>query len=105
QTGPVTSLEAHGLTRKPGAVGLGLPAIGSADPLVALADHLLPGEPLPTPVAVASAEPLPDLSRVLRADGRTASQAVALVLPTSLCSGQVAVSIAERAGKENWHGG
>ncbi len=105
QTGPVTSLESHGLTRSSGAVGLGLPSIGAADPLVHLADHLLPGEPLPVPAGVADAEPLPQLTRVRRADGRTASQAVALVLPTSLCSGQVAVSIADRAGKENWHGG
>lgn len=105
QTGPVTSLEAHGLTRSSGAVGLGLPSIGATDPLAALTDQLLPGEPLPVPRAVAAAEPLPPLSRVQRRDGRTASQSVALVLPTSLCSGQVAVSIAERAGKENWHGG
>ncbi|HIT74930.1 MAG TPA: UxaA family hydrolase, partial [Candidatus Avipropionibacterium avicola] len=112
QTGPVDSPAGHGLTRSPGAVGLGLPGIGlpgvggpADDPLSPLADTLLDGVPLPVPAAVADAVPLPPLSRVVRADGRTASQAVALVLPTSLCSGQIAVRIADRAGRENWHGG
>ena len=109
QAGPVEAVgpaHGHGLTRSPGAVGLGLPALGGgADALAPLTDHLLPGVPLPAPGAVADAESLPALARVRRGDGRTASEQVALVLPTSLCSGQIAARIADRATRENWHGG
>lgn len=106
QTGPVAPVSGgHGLTRAAGAVGLGLPTLGQSDALAPLTDHVLPGVPLPVPGAVADAEPLPALARLRRRDGRTASEQVALVLPTSLCSGQIAARIADRADRENWHGG
>lgn len=62
-------------------------------------DALLPGLPLggslgtPNPTAAAASNSRPGTERV------------ALVLPTSLCSGQVSRLIAERAAAEDWAGG
>lgn len=104
QSGPVEVSSSGHAAAGPALLSLGRPG-GGPDPLARLTDHVLDGVPLPTPAAVADAEPLRPLSRVQRADGRTASETVALVLPTSLCSGQIAARIADRATGENWHGG
>jgi altronate dehydratase len=39
------------------------------------------------------------------ADGRRSPEQIALVLPTSLCSGQIALRIAEQAERDGWHHG
>jgi len=103
QDGPVTGPTTH--PHGPALLRLGRPDGPTRDDLAPLTDHVRDGVPLPAPPAVADAVPLEPLGRVVRADGRTASETVALVLPTSLCSGQIAARIADRATGENWHGG
>lgn len=61
-------------------------------------DALLPGLPLGSELATADSGAPPGLPAL-----RT--ERVALVLPTSLCSGQVSRLIAERATAEDWAGG
>jgi len=67
-------------------------------------DALLDGRPLPVAADV-PAPPAPDLGfTALRADGRTAPEHLGLVLPTSLCSGQIALRLAGQAEEEGWLG-
>jgi altronate dehydratase len=63
-------------------------------------DALLPGLPVPAGVEPGPARALP----LLAADGRTVPEHVALILPTSLCSGQVALRLADQASRESWLG-
>ena len=69
-----------------------------------LADRPLPGAPLPvSPAAAAALPPAPAVELALyRIDGRWASERIGLVLPTSLCSGQVGLGLSEQA--EGWAG-
>ncbi len=67
-------------------------------------DALLEGLPLPVSDDHAVA-PAPDLGfTALSADGRRTPEHVALVLPTSLCSGQIALRLAGEAQTEGWLG-
>ncbi|MDX6263369.1 MAG: hypothetical protein QOH84_5057, partial [Kribbellaceae bacterium] len=62
--------------------------------------------PLPgTPIATA-AVPTGELSavRLLRVDERVVPEAVGLILPTSLCSGQIALRLAGQGEVEQWAG-
>lgn len=62
-----------------------------------LRDALLDGTPLPLPAA--PADELPDVDvQLYDNDGRKATERLALVLPTSLCSGQIGVRLADLAG-------
>jgi altronate dehydratase len=79
-------------------------------------DALLPGLPLNTtkggersqdyPVIIRPV--LPDLQRpgvsLLAADGRRVPEQLGLILPTSLCSGQIALRLAAQAEVERWAG-
>ncbi|WP_020385128.1 UxaA family hydrolase [Kribbella catacumbae] len=67
-------------------------------------DAPLPATPLPftTPASLAFA-PLGAL-RLLRVDDRVVPEAVGLILPTSLCSGQIALRLAAQAELERWAG-
>lgn len=68
-------------------------------------DAPLPGQPLPVRV---HRSPPTDVSTALQlyeVDGRRSPERLALVLPTSLCAGQVALRIAEQAEREQWHRG
>ncbi|MFI5711160.1 UxaA family hydrolase [Kribbella sp. NPDC051620] len=58
-----------------------------------------------TPIAT-SAEPAGELSdlRLLRVDDRVVPEAVGLILPTSLCSGQIALRLAGQGELERWAG-
>ncbi|MEU8226618.1 UxaA family hydrolase [Kribbella sp. NPDC048915] len=44
------------------------------------------------------------LTQLLEVDGRNVPEAVGLILPTSLCSGQIALRIAAQADAEKWAG-
>lgn len=68
--------------------------------LVEERDEPLPGQPVLTRVVPG---PSPTLT-LLEADGRRTPEHVALVLPTSLCSGQIALRLAETAEREGWLG-
>jgi altronate dehydratase len=60
------------------------------------------------PLQVPAADPAPEAAvswTALRADGRPASEQLALLLPTSLCSGQIALRLAEEATTNDWHAG
>lgn len=62
---------------------------------------------LPLPV---SAGPRPPAGAVTafplyETDGRRSPEQIALILPTSLCSGQIALRLAEQADRERWHRG
>ena len=68
-------------------------------------DAPLPGTPLPVRV---HRSPPGDVSTALalfEIDGRRSPERLALVLPTSLCAGQIGVRIAEQAERERWHRG
>ncbi|WP_199435017.1 UxaA family hydrolase [Qaidamihabitans albus] len=82
-------------------LGMGGPV---ADASAEERDAPLAGRPVP----VARTRTVPrDLSRsavLLAADGRAVPEHVALVLPTSLCSGQIALRLAEQAQQERWLG-
>lgn len=61
-----------------------------------LRDAVLKGQPLPL---AASAEGSPDVDvQLYDNDGRKATERLALVLPTSLCSGQIGIRLADLAG-------
>jgi len=90
--------------------GLSVGARGGALPLLTdfpddERDAELDGLPLsaappgPAPVGVDTAW------TSLEADGRTGSEQLALILPTSLCSGQIALRLAEEAEAHRWHTG
>ncbi|PXY22664.1 UxaA family hydrolase [Prauserella muralis] len=81
--------------RTPVAVSLAAPAVSDDE-----RDAPLPGIPIPVSTPDDGTRPV----RLLAADGRAVPEHVALVLPTSLCSGQVALRIAERAGQQDWLG-
>jgi altronate dehydratase len=89
--------------------GLSVGSDGGSVPLLSgfpdEADAELDGLPLP----VRTPDPAPpdvDTSWTsLEADGRTGSEQLALVLPTSLCSGQIALRLAEEAEAQRWHTG
>jgi len=69
------------------------------------ADAELDGLPLPT-TGRSPAPPEVETSWTsLEADGRTGSEQLALILPTSLCSGQIALRLAEEAETQRWHTG
>lgn len=99
QPGPVESTATPG----PTLVSLGLHRDLSG--LAALTDTVLDGEPVAVAPTGEAGPRLPELTRVMGAGDRIGSETVALVLPTSLCAGQVAARIADRASRENWHGG
>ncbi len=94
QTGP----------REPVPLTLRGPAAPSAPFTDADSDADLDARPLPgvrrrPPTEVVTRLPL------LETDGRRSPERLALVLPTSLCSGQIAVRVAEQAATEDWtHG-
>ncbi|MEV6410965.1 UxaA family hydrolase [Kribbella sp. NPDC051718] len=58
-----------------------------------------------TPIATA-AGPATEFNelRLLRVDGRVVPEAVGLILPTSLCSGQIALRLAAQGEQERWAG-
>jgi altronate dehydratase len=60
----------------------------------------VPARPGPSDVAEAAVS-----WTTLEADHRRGSEQLALLLPTSLCSGQIALRLAEAADRESWHGG
>ncbi|WP_049797659.1 UxaA family hydrolase [Kribbella flavida] len=64
-------------------------------------DALLPGLPLQVNSAAGAGVPA---VRLLEVDGRQLPEAVGLILPTSLCSGQIALRLAGRAELEKWAG-
>ncbi|MGH3425801.1 MAG: UxaA family hydrolase, partial [Nocardioidaceae bacterium] len=61
------------------------------------------------PLRVPASRPAPaDLTTTFamyEIDGRRSPEQLALVLPTSLCSGQIALRLADEAGREGWHHG
>lgn len=61
----------------------------------------------PLEVAVRRSPPAGARTRfpMYEADGRRSPEQLALVLPTSLCSGQIALRIAGRAERDGWHHG
>jgi altronate dehydratase len=63
-------------------------------------DALLPGLPLDVP----SVEKQAFAARLLSVDGRQLPEAVGLILPTSLCSGQIALRLAAQAEAGKWAG-
>ncbi|ONI68248.1 altronate hydrolase [Kribbella sp. ALI-6-A] len=63
-------------------------------------DALLPGLPLDVPTVERQAT----AARLLSVDGRQLPEAVGLILPTSLCSGQIALRLAAQAEAEKWAG-
>ncbi|TWD80046.1 altronate dehydratase [Kribbella amoyensis] len=66
-------------------------------------DRDAPLDGLPLPVRTpAPAEPTP--VKLLAADGKQAPEQVGLILPTSLCSGQISLRIAAQAELEKWAG-
>ncbi|MEV6284059.1 UxaA family hydrolase [Kribbella sp. NPDC051770] len=68
-------------------------------------DALLPGEPLSGvgPQVVATDRPATPVS-LLSVDGRQLPEAVGLILPTSLCSGMIALRLSAQAELEKWAG-
>ena len=60
------------------------------------------------PLQAAQPHPLPDdvatSWHALEADGSRSPEKLALLLPTSLCSGQIALRLADTAEQEGWHG-
>lgn len=94
QTGP----------RMPVSVSLGAPAGAGSLFTDDDTDAELDGQPLPG----ARRTPPPDVPirfPLHQTDGRRSPERVALVLPTSLCSGQIALRVAEQAEREDWtHG-
>ncbi|MGH3354853.1 MAG: UxaA family hydrolase, partial [Nocardioidaceae bacterium] len=67
-------------------------------------DAELDGLPLETPAANVAPAGLPTSWTALDADGRLGSEQLVLLLPTSLCSGQIALRLAEEAQQAGWHG-
>lgn len=65
-------------------------------------DALLPGTPLK--LAGSSSTPADTHLRLLRVDGWVVPEAVGLILPTSLCSGQIALRLAGLGELERWAG-
>ncbi|MFC0627110.1 UxaA family hydrolase [Kribbella deserti] len=63
-------------------------------------DAPLAGKPVPGRTATPPAIGL----SLLAADGRRTPEQVGLILPTSLCSGQIALRLAEQAENEKWAG-
>jgi altronate dehydratase len=61
-------------------------------------DALLPGLPLEVPVGGRQASP----AKLLSVDGRQLPEAVGLILPTSLCSGMIALRLSAQAELEKW---
>lgn len=70
-------------------------------------DAPLPGLPLPTDQDRLAALPEPPVQTVelYPAERGYAPEQVALVLPTSLCSGQIAAKLADQAAAEDWTAG
>ena len=65
-------------------------------------DRDAPLDGLPLGVAAAATEPTGVV--LLEADGRRVPEQVGLILPTSLCSGQIALRLAAQAEAERWAG-
>jgi altronate dehydratase len=66
-------------------------------------DADLPGLPLPVSTHL---PPPPDATTTFamyEIDGRRSPEQLALVLPTSLCSGQIALRLADEAARQGWH--
>jgi len=69
-------------------------------------DALLEGAPVPVTPHRVDLPAAPDLGfTALECDGRRVPEQVALLLPTSLCSGQIALRLARQAEEEGWLGG
>ena len=69
-------------------------------------DALLEGVPLPVHDVGTPLPPVPDLHiTALRGDRKPVPEQVALLLPTSLCSGQVALQLSRTAEEEGWLAG
>lgn len=62
---------------------------------------------LPLPVSAGRRPPAGAVTTfpLYETDGRRSPEQLALILPTSLCSGQIALRLAEQAGREGWHQG
>lgn len=86
---------------EPVHVALGRPV--PMDTLVTQTDPDLPGVPLDVPVR--ETDRIDVALRGWANQGRLATESLALVLPTSLCSGQIAARIAGEAGEGHWDGG
>jgi altronate dehydratase len=67
-------------------------------------DAPLPGTPLQLARSAFSASASSGALRLLRVDGRIVPEAVGLILPTSLCSGQIALRLAAQGELEGWAG-
>jgi altronate dehydratase len=68
-------------------------------------DADLPALALDIHAREASSQDLATTFAMYQMDGRRSPEQLALVLPTSLCSGQIALRLAEEAEREDWHGG
>jgi altronate dehydratase len=70
-------------------------------------DAELPGSPVAVPESVAAELPQPPITSVqlYPTEQGYAAEQVALVLPTSLCSGQIAARLADQAADEDWTDG
>lgn len=67
-------------------------------------DAELPGLPVCGAVRHEPPADAPSTWRALRTEEGASPEKVALLLPTSLCSGQVALRLAEQAERHEWHG-
>ncbi len=70
-----------------------------------LRDADLDAEPLAVPVRHRPPADVITTFDMFETDGRRSPEQLALVLPTSLCSGQIALRIADTAQLEGWHHG
>ncbi|MGH3099189.1 MAG: UxaA family hydrolase [Streptosporangiales bacterium] len=61
--------------------------------------------PLRIPVTHGPPVDAPTAFPMYQLDGRRSPEPLALVLPTSLCSGQIALRLADQADRNGWHGG
>lgn len=68
-------------------------------------DTNLDAQPLRVPATHEPPADVPTEFPMYQLDGRRSPELLALVLPTSLCSGQIALRLADQADRDGWHGG